>query len=126
MKMVMVLTQQTGNKEIDCQRAAEYCRFAAHKGVLPISPFLSFHGLFQDELGGIVEHLLSRHLAGKVDEIWMFGSEKDDKDEYQMLHACRGFEDKIKYFDVAEIGEQMLVCAMYTEELIERLEEMEG
>lgn len=126
MKMVMVLTQQTGNKEIDRQRAAEYCRFAVHKGVLPISPFLSFHGLFQDELGGIVEHLLSRHLAGKVDEIWMFGSEKDDKDAYQTLHACRGFVDKIKYFDIAEIGEQMLVCAMYTEELIERLEEMEG
>ena len=42
-----------------------------------------------------------------------------------MLQACWGFEDKIKYFDVAEIGEQMLVCAMYTEELIERLEEME-
>lgn len=126
MKMVMVLTRQTGNEENDRQRAAEYCRFATHKGMLPISPFLSFHGLFQDELGGIVEHLLSRHLAGKVDEIWMFGSEKDDKDEYRMLQACRGFEDKIKYFDIAEIGEQMLVCAMYTEELIERLEEMEG
>ncbi len=126
MKMVMVVTQQTGNKEIDCQRAAEYCRFAAHKGVLPINPFLSFHGLFQDELGGIVEHLLSRHLAGKVDEIWVFGSEKDEKDVYRMLHACRGFEDKSRYFDIAEIGEQMLVCAMYTEELIERLEEMEG
>ena len=125
MEMVMVVTQQTGNKEIDRQRAAEYCSFAAHKGMLPISLFLSFHGLFQDELGGIVGHLLSRHLAGKVDEIWVFGSEKDDKDAYQMLHACWGFEDKIKYFDVAEIGEQMLVCAMYTEELIERLEEME-
>lgn len=126
MKMVMVLTRQTGNEENDRQRAAEYCRFAAHKGVLPINPFLSFHGLFQDELGGIVEHLLSRHLAEKVAEIWIFGSEKDDKDAYQMLHAYRGFEDKIKYFDIAEIGEQMLVCAMYTEELIEKLEEMEG
>ena len=126
MKMVMVLTQQTGNKEVDCQREAEYCRFAAHKGVLPISPFLSFHGLFQDELGGIVEYLLSRHLAEKADEIWVFGSEKDEKDAYRMLQACRGYEDKIKYFDIAEIGEQMLVCAMYTEELIEKLEEMEG
>lgn len=125
MKMVMVVTQQTGNKEIDRQRAAEYCGFAVHKGVLPVSPYLSFYGLFQDELGGIVEHLLFRHLAGKVDEIWVFSSEKDDKNAYQMLHACWGFEDKIKYFDVAEIGEQMLVCAMYTEELIERLEEME-
>lgn len=126
MEMVMVVTKQTGNKEIDRQRAAEYCRFAVHKGVLPISPFLSFHGMFQDELGGIVEHLLFRHLAEKTDEIWVFGSEKDDKDAYQMLYACRGFEDKIKYFDIAEIGEQMLVCAMYTEELIEKLEEMEG
>lgn len=126
MKMVMVVTQQTGNKEIDCQRAAEYCRFAAHKGRLPISPFLSFHGVFQDELGGIVEHLLSRHLAEKADEIWVFGSEKDDRDSYRILQACRGFEDKIRYFDIAEIGEQMLVCAMYTKELIERLEEMEG
>ena len=126
MEMVMVLTQQTGNKEVDCQRAAAYCRFATHKGVLPISPFLSFHEVFQDELGGIVEHLLSRHLAGKVDEIWMFGSEKDEKDSYRMLQVCRRYEDKIKYFDIAEIGEQMLVCAMYTEELIERLEEMEG
>lgn len=126
MKLVMVITKITGNKEIDCQRAAEYCRFAAHKGVLPINPFLSFHGLFQDELGGIVEHLLSRHLAGKADEIWMFGSEKDDRDSYRILQACRGFEDKIRYFDIAEIGEQMLVCAMYTEELIEKLEEMEG
>lgn len=125
MKMVMVVIQQTENKEIDYQRAAEYCGFVVHKGMLPLSPYLSFHGLFQDELGGIVEHLLSRHLVAKVDEIWVFGSEKDDKDAYQMLHACWGFEDKIKYFDVEEIGEQMLVCAMYTEELIERLEEME-
>lgn len=126
MKMVMVLTRQTGNEENDRARGSEYCRFAAHKGVLPISPFLSFHGLFQDELGGIVEHLLSRHLAEKADEIWVFGSEKDEKDAYRMLQACRGYEDKIKYFDIAEIGEQMLVCAMYTEELIEKLEEMEG
>ena len=126
MKQVMVITKITGNEENDRARVSEYCRFAAHKGVLPISPFQSFHGLFQDELGGIVEHLLSRHLAEKADEIWIFGSEKDDKEAYQMLHAWRGFEDKIKYFDIAEIGEQMLVCAMYTEELIEKLEGMEG
>ncbi|MFR5631973.1 MAG: hypothetical protein ACLUFH_03135 [Monoglobales bacterium] len=126
MKMVMVLTQQTRNEENDRQRAAEYCRFAAHKGLLPVSPYLSFHGLFQDELGGIVEHLMSRNLARKVDEIWVFGSEKDDRDSYRIQQACRGFEDKIKYFDIAEIGERMLMCAMYTEELIERLEEMEG
>ena len=126
MKMVMVVTQQTANKENERQRAALYCRFAAHKGLLPVSPYLSFHGLFQDEFGGIVEHLLSRHLAEKADEIWMFGSEKDDKDAYQMFHVCQGFEDKIKYFDIAEIGEQMLVFAMYTEKLIEKLEEMEG
>lgn len=122
----MIITKITGNEENNWARVGEYCRFATHKGMLPISPFLRFHGLFQDELGGIVEHLLSRHLVEKADEIWIFGSEKEDKDAYQMLHACRGFEEKIKYFDIAEIGKQMLVCAMYTEELIERLEEMEG
>ncbi len=43
-----------------------------------------------------------------------------------MEEACLEYGDKARYIDAAEIGEEMLICAMYTEELMERLEEMEG
>lgn len=46
MEMVLVLTHLTGNEELDRQRAEEYCRYAAHKGKIPVSPFLCFHGIF--------------------------------------------------------------------------------
>lgn len=59
MQMVMVLTGLTGNEEIDRQRAEEYCRFAAHKGNIPLSPYLCFHGVFKDELAGAVEGFLA-------------------------------------------------------------------
>lgn len=36
------------------------------------------------------------------------------------------YGEKAQYFSRPEIGKEMLVCAMYSEELIERLEDMEG
>lgn len=126
MKLVMVVTKLTGNEENDRARAQEYCRYAAHKGVIPVSAYLNFHGMFPDELGGAVERLLACRLAQQADEIWVFGNEKDEKRKRRMEEACREYGDKARYIDAAEIGEEMLICAMYTEELIERLEEMEG
>ena len=69
MKLVMVVTKLTGNEENDRARAQEYCRYAAHKGVIPVSAYLNFHGMFPDEFGGAVEHLLISRLAKQVDEI---------------------------------------------------------
>ena len=40
MKLVMVVTKLTGNEENDRARAQEYCRYAAHKGVIPVSAYL--------------------------------------------------------------------------------------
>lgn len=51
MKLVMIVTKITGNEENDRARALEYCRFAAHKGALPISSYLNFHNVFMDEIG---------------------------------------------------------------------------
>lgn len=39
MKLAMVVTKMTGNEENDRARAQEYCRYAAHKGMIPISPY---------------------------------------------------------------------------------------
>ena len=39
MKLVMVVTKLTGNEENDRARAQEYCRYAAHKGVIPVSAY---------------------------------------------------------------------------------------
>ena len=125
MKLALIVTKMTGNEKNDRMRAAEYCRYAAHKGVIPISAYLNFHGMFQDELGGAVEHLLVTRLAKQGDEIWVFGDEKNAGKKRRIEEACREYGGKAKYFDAAEIGEQLLICAMYTEELIERLEEME-
>ena len=73
-----------------------------------------------------MEHLLVSRLAKKVDEIWVFGYEKDEEKKKRIEEACREYGNRAKYFDVAQIGEELLMCAMYTEELIEHLEEMEG
>lgn len=87
MKIAMIVTKLTGNEENDRARAAEYCRFAAHKGVLPVSPYLNFHRIFADELGGAVEHLLTSKLAKKADEIWVFGNEKDEEQRKRLEEA---------------------------------------
>lgn len=69
MKLAMIVTKLTGNEDSDRSRAAEYCRFAAHRGLLPVSPYLNFHNIFTDESAGVIEHLLTARLAEDVDEI---------------------------------------------------------
>lgn len=125
MKQVLIITKMTGNEKNDRMRAVEYCRYAAHKGVIPISAYLSFHGMFEGEQAGTAERLLISRMAKKVDEIWVFGNEKDGEKKNRIEEACREYGSRVAYFDAAEIGEELLICAMYTEELIERLEEME-
>lgn len=125
MKVVMIITKLTGDEENDRARAAEYCRFAAHKGVLPVSPYLNFHHIFTDELGGAVEHLLTSRLAKEVDEIWVFGNEQDEERQKRLEQACQEYGSKAKYFHARDIGEKLLLCTMFSEELIEKLEEME-
>lgn len=125
MKLAMVVTKITGNEENDRARAQEYCRYAAHKGMIPISPYLNFHGMFKDELGGAVEHLLTSRLAKQVDEIWVFGNETDEEKGKRIEEACLEYGSRAKYFDAREIGEDLLLCTMFSEELIEKLEEME-
>lgn len=114
MKLVMVLTKLTGNEENDRARAQEYCRYAAHKGMIPISPYLCFHGMFPDELGGAVEHMLASRLAKQVDEIWAFGNETDERKQKRIEEACRKYGSKAKYFDAREIGEDLLLCTMFS------------
>lgn len=126
MKLALIVTKLTGNAENDRMRAAEYCRYASHKGMIPISSYLNFHGMFEDGLRGAAEHLLVSRLAKQVDEIWVFGNEKDEEKKKRIEEACREYGSRAKYFDAAQIGEELLMCAMYTDELIERLEEMEG
>lgn len=125
MKLALVVTKMTGNEENDRARAQEYCRYAAHKGMIPISPYLNFHGMFPDELGGAVEHLLASRLAKQVDEIWVFGNETDEERQGRIEDACREYGSRARYFDAREIGEDLLLCTMFSEELVERLEEME-
>ena len=126
MRLALIVTKLTGNAENDRMRAAEYCRYAAHKGMIPISSYLNFHGMFEEDLGGAVAHLLVSRLAKRVDGIWVFGNEKDEEKRKRIEEACREYGSRAKYFDAAQIGEELLMCAMYTDELIERLEEMEG
>lgn len=125
MQMVMVLTGLTGNEEIDRQRAEEYCRFAAHKGNIPLSPYLCFHGVFKDELSGVVEGFLVARLVKKVDEIWVFGFEQGEARKKREEAVRKRYGEKGRYFCHPEIGRELLLCAMYSEELIEHLEEME-
>lgn len=125
MQTVMVLTCLTGNEEIDRQRAEEYCRFAAHKGNIPLSPYLCFHGVFKDELAGAVEGFLAARLMNKVDEIWVFGFEQGEARKKREEAVRKRYGEKGRYFCHPEIGRELLLCAMYSEELIERLEEME-
>lgn len=125
MKLVLVVTKMTGNPENDRMRAAEYCCYAAHKGVIPISAYLGFHEIFEDELGGAVEHLLVSRLAKKVDEIWVFDNETDEEKTERIKDACQEYGRRAKYFDAGEIAEDRLMCTMHSEELIERMEEME-
>lgn len=125
MKTVMVLTNVTGNEELDRQRAAEYCRYAAHKGNIPLSPYLCFHGVFKDELAGVVEGFLAARLVKKVDEVWVFGFEQGEARKKREEAVQKRYGEKVRYFCHPEIGRELLICAMYSEELIERLEEME-
>ena len=125
MKLALVVTKITGNEKNDRMRAAEYCRFAAHKGMIPISAYLNFHGMFEDEMGGAVEHLLVSRLAKQVDEIWVFGNETDEEKGKRIEEACREYGSRAKYFNTREIGEDLLMCTMFSEELIEKMEELE-
>lgn len=125
MKTVMVVTNVTGNEELDRQRAAEYCRFAAHRGKIPLSPYLAFHGIFKDELAGAVEGFLAARLVKKVDEVWVFGFEQGEARKKREEAVQKRYGEKGRYFCHPEIGRELLLCAMYSEELIERLEEME-
>lgn len=126
MKLVLVVTKITGKEKNDRMRAAEYCRYAAHKGMIPISAYLNFHGMFEDEMGGAVEHLLVSWLAKQADEIWVFGNETDEEKGKRIEEACREYGSRAKYFNAREIGEDLLLCTMFSEELIEKMEEMEG
>jgi len=94
----MIVTKLTGNEENDRARAAEYCRFAAHQGMLPVSPYLNFHNIVSDELGEAVERLLTSRLAKKADEIWVFGSANDTKERERLEEACHEYGRKAKYF----------------------------
>lgn len=125
MKTVMVLTNVTGNEQLDRQRAAEYCRYAAHKGNIPLSPCLCFHGVFKDELAGVVEGFLEARLVKKVDEVWVFGFEQREARKKREEAAQKRYGEKVRYFCHPEIGRELLICAMYSEELIERPEETE-
>ena len=125
MKLAMIVTKLTGNEESDRSRAAEYCRFVAHRGFLPISPYLNFHNIVADKSGGIVEHLLTARLAEQADEIWVFGSEDDDEKQKRLQEACQEYGSKAKYFDARAIGEELLLCTMFPEKMVENLKEME-
>ena len=96
-----------------------------YKRQIPVSAYLNFHGMFPDELGGAVEHLLISRLTKQVDEIWVFGNETDEEKQKRIEEACREYGGRAKYFDAREIGEDLLLCTMFSEELIEKLEEME-
>lgn len=126
MKLAMIVTKLTGNEESDRSRAAEYCRFAAHRGLLPISPYLNFHNIFTDESARAIEHLLTARLAEEVDEIWVFGNEEEDEKQERLKEACQEYGEKAKYFDARTIGEELLLCTMFPEKLVENLKEMEG
>ena len=96
MEMVLVLTHLTGSEELDRQRAEEYCRYAAHKGKIPVSPFLCFHGIFKDELGSAVEGILVSRLMEKADGIWVFGFERGDREGAAgVRHVLRGTDRTI-------------------------------
>lgn len=125
MQTVMVLTQVTGCEEIDRQRAEDYCRYAAHKGKIPLSPYLAFHGIFKDELGGAVEGILLSRLMKKVNEIWVFGFEQGEARRKREAAVRKRYGAKARYFSHPEIGRELLAYVVYSEELIERLEDME-
>lgn len=125
MQMVMVMTQVTGCEEIDRQRAEDYCRYAAHKGKIPVSPYLAFHGIFKDELGGAVEGILLLRLMEKADEVWVFGFEQGEARRKREAAVRKRYGAKARYFSHSEIGRELLAYAVYSEELIERLEDME-
>ena len=103
MQTVMVLTQVTGCEEIDRQRAEDYCCFAAHRGKIPLSPYLAFHGIFKDELGGAVEGILLSRLMEKVDEIGLFGFEQGDTRKKRETAVRERYGTKARYFSHPEI-----------------------
>ena len=72
-----------------------------------------------------MEHVLASRMAKQVDEIWVFGNETDEEKQNRIEEACREYGGRAKYFDAREIGEDLLLCTMFSEELIEKLEEME-
>lgn len=62
----------------------------------------------------------------KADVIWVFGFEKGERRRLMEAKVRKRNGEKAQYFSHPEIGKELLVCAMYSEELIERLEDMEG
>lgn len=119
MEMVLVLSHLTGNEVIDRQRMEEYCRYAVCKGKIPISPYLCLHGI----PCGIMQDILVSCLTEKADEIWVF-SRGQGEERKKEVETRQRYGTKVRYFSYPEIGKEMLVCAMYAEELSERLEGM--
>ena len=55
----------------------------------------------------------------------MFGFEQGEARKKREKAVQKRYGQKGRYFCHPEIGRELLLCAMYSEELIERLEEME-
>lgn len=55
----------------------------------------------------------------------MFGNETDAEKKKRMEEICQEYGGRAKYFDARKIGEDLLLCTMFSEKLIEKLEEME-
>lgn len=58
--------------------------------------------------------------------LWVFGFERGERRRLMEIEVQKRYGEKAQYFSRPEIGKEMLVCAMYSEELMERLEDMEG
>lgn len=126
-KKVFICSPFRGDMEGNAGKAAGYCRAACENGYLPIAPHLLFpqflnEGIEAERQLGISMGL---ELLLRCDEVWVFGFEQGEARKKREAAVQKRYGAKVRYFSHPEIGRELLAYAIYSEELIKRLEDME-
>ena len=101
---------------------------ACEQGYLPIAPHLLFPQFLNEGVGAERQLGISMGLELLLccDEVWVFGFEQGEARKKREAAVQKRYGAKARYFSHPEIGRELLAYAMYSEKLIERLEDMEG
>lgn len=103
MKLIYIASPYAGDIAYNTKMAAEYCRYAANCGVVPIAPHLLFPQFLSDSNPAEREQAIKMglRLLASCNELWVFGDCISDGMRGEIAEAER-LGMKIVYMDWSE------------------------